>query len=102
MVTSKQRKIVWDNIAKEYLKNSLRYIKNDSPKNAAQVKDLINNTIKEIPSHPEKYPADKYRLNNEGNYRALEIYYFRISYFIGDDEIRIVRVRNTHQIPLAY
>jgi len=98
----KKRRIVWDNIAKEYIKNSLQHIKQDSPQNADKVKNTINLKIKEIPDNPERYALDKYRLNNEGSYHAFEIYRFRISYFVNDSEIRIVRIRHTNQIPLKY
>ena len=101
-MVSKKRKIVWDNSAKAYLKQSLQYIKNDSPQNADTIRNDIRALVKEIPSHPSRYPADKFRINNNGSYRALTIYNFRISYFIGENEIRIVRIRHTKQSPLEY
>jgi plasmid stabilization system protein ParE len=36
-----KRKVIWDNAAKEYLKKSLQYIKQDSLQNAAKLKDSI-------------------------------------------------------------
>jgi len=97
-----KRRIVWDDAAKIYLKKSLQYIKQDSPQNADKVKREIRVIIKQIPAHPERYPADKYRLHNDGAYRALEIYNYRISYFIGHEEMRIVRIKHTSQEPLNY
>ncbi len=97
-----KRKIIWDTHAKEYLKRSLQYIKQDSPQNAEIVKDEIKSLIRKIPDQPERYPADKYRVNNTGNYRAFELYHFRISYFINDTEIRIIRIRHTKEKPQGY
>jgi plasmid stabilization system protein ParE len=67
-------KVVIDNLAKTQLKEAYTYIKLDSPKNAEKVRAKILAAIKELADHPEKYHKDKYRLNNDGYYRALEIY----------------------------
>lgn len=98
----KKRKIRWDNIAKDYLKQSIQYISHESPQNASKVKNEIRLAIKEIPANPERYPADKFRANNSGAYRAFNLHGFRISYFIAENEIRIVRIRHTKQEPLEY
>lgn len=37
--------------------------------------------------------------NNNGNYRAFEIYSYRISYRINENEIYRVRVRHTSRNP---
>jgi hypothetical protein len=39
--------------------------------NAEKVRAKILATIKEPANHPGKYPGDKYRLNNDGSYRAF-------------------------------
>ena len=101
-MVNKESRIVWDNRAKEYLKKSLQFIKKDSAQNADKVKEAIRSVLKQIPADPERYPPDKYRLNNNHNYRAFELYGFRISYFVGENEIRIVPVRHTRQEPLNY
>lgn len=101
-MVNKKQAIVWDKLAKEYLKQSLNFIKQESPQNALNIKREIKAAIDAIPAYPKRYPTDKYRINNIGNYRALEIYNFRISYFIGNTEIRIVRIRHTGQEPKEY
>ena len=70
-------KVVIDNLAKAQLKEAYTYTKLDSPKSADKVKAKILVSIKELADHPEKYPKDKYRLNNDGSYRAFEIYKYR-------------------------
>ena len=101
-MVGKKRKIVWDNQAKEYLRKATQYIKLDSPQNAEKVKNAIRLAVEEIPKYPERYPPDKYRLNNNSEYRCFLLYDFSISYFINTDEIRIVRIRHSKQKPLYY
>jgi plasmid stabilization system protein ParE len=93
---------VWSKRAKTALLEAYVYIRDDSPQNAAKVRDEIIDLTIELPMHPEKYPPDKYKKGNDGSYRAFEIYHYRISYRIMDSEIRIVRMRHTHRTPLSY
>lgn len=53
-------------------------------------------------SNPERHPLDKYKLTNDGTYRAFELYHYRISYKISIDTIRIVRMRHTSRSPHTY
>ena len=45
---------------------------------------------------------DKYKLNNNGLYRAFELHHLRITYYITPDKIRILRVRHTSREPKNY
>ncbi|HVW98841.1 MAG TPA: type II toxin-antitoxin system RelE/ParE family toxin [Candidatus Babeliaceae bacterium] len=54
-------KIKWDEAAKNSLHEIIAYIKKDSVQNAENVKQTILKAIREIPSHPERYPADKFK-----------------------------------------
>lgn len=101
-MVGKHLKLVWDDHPKEYLKRAIQHIKLDSPQNAEKVKSDIRAIAKEIPKHPERFPPDKYRLHNDGSYRVFQLHNFRISYFIGTSEIRIVRFRHSKQSPLYY
>lgn len=96
------RKIIWDDEAAKSLRSAIKYIRIDSPQNAEKVKIVIKAVVKELAAKPERYPKDKYKANNNGEYRAFEIYSYRIAYFISDNEIRIIRVRHTSQEPLDY
>lgn len=96
-------KVIWDEEAVKYLKQAIRYIKKNSPKNADKVKKDILKSIKVLTNQPEKqYALDKYRFSNDGNYRAFELHHFRISYYIADEYIRIVRIRHTAMEPRNY
>ncbi len=101
-MVDKKLKVLWDNQAKEYLKKSIEYIKQDSPQNAENVRQIIKKKVNEIPANPWRYPIDKYRLNNIGEFRAFEVFGFRISYYVGNTEIRVVRIRHTRQEPKNY
>ena len=52
--------------------------------------------------NPERYPPDKYKDENDGNYRAFELHRLRVAYFVGRDVIRILRVRHTSREPQGY
>ena len=95
-------KIVIENLAKAQLKEAYTYIKLDSPKSAEKVKSKILASIKELAVHPEKYPKDKYRLSNDGSYRAFEIYKYRIIYHVSPEQITIIMIRHTKMEPKSH
>lgn len=71
--------ITWNQIASQELKKIYEHILNDSYQNAVKVRQTIINSILSLPENPEKYPLDKYKTNNDGTWRAFEIYHYRIS-----------------------
>ncbi|HRP57499.1 type II toxin-antitoxin system RelE/ParE family toxin [Agriterribacter sp.] len=79
-----------------------KYIYNNSPQNAAKVRDEIIDVTINLPKHPEFYPPDKFKKNNDGSWRAFELHKYRISYRVTKTEIRIVRVRHTSRSPKGY
>lgn len=95
-------KVVWVKNAQNQLKKIIKYIKQDSIQNAEIIRINILESTNKLSSHPEKYPIDKYKNKNDGEFRAYEIYRYRISYEITKDQINIVRVRSTDQEPLQY
>lgn len=95
-------KVVIDNEAKKSLRDAYEYIKKDSLQNAERVRDEILTSIKALIKAPEKHPLDKYRIKNDGSYRAYEVYKYRIAYHISTSEIRIIRIRHTKMNPLEY
>ncbi|WP_184543139.1 type II toxin-antitoxin system RelE/ParE family toxin [Mucilaginibacter sp. FT3.2] len=94
--------VVWSNSAKTELRKAYQYIALDSLQNAIMVRDtLIDSTI-ELSKNPGKHPADKFKKDNDGTWRAFEKHHYRISYRILKDQIRIVRMRHTSRSPLNY
>ena len=96
------RKLNWDKIALQQFNQSINYIAQDSVQNAEKVRVEIIEKIEQLLEHPEKYAPDKYKLNNNGNYKAFEWQRLRIAYYVSDNEIRILRVRHTSMEPLFY
>jgi plasmid stabilization system protein ParE len=98
----KKRKILWDKQALHYFRSAIQYIRKDSPQNADKVKSEVLEKIRELAVRPEIHNPDKYKLDNNGNYRAFELHRLRIGYLVKAEEIIIARVRNTRQEPLNY
>ncbi len=94
--------VVWNNRASVYFKSAYERTKEESYKNAEMVKEGISKIVDGLPDNPEKYPPDKYKKNNTGNYRAFEKYSFRVAYVYTEKEIRILRVRHVKQEPKEY
>ena len=75
-----QRSIIWDNQALASLMKALKWISNDSMQQAEEVEKAILNTIEIAAHYPERFPPDKFKRNNAGNFRAFETHSYRISY----------------------
>jgi plasmid stabilization system protein ParE len=97
-----KKNVVWDDLAKASLKAAYNYIKRDSLQQAEKVKEGIITVTNKLAEHPEAYPPDKYRTYKDVRFRAFEKYNYRISYFIAEDEIRILRFRHVKQQPEEY
>ena len=96
------RKIRWDAAALYYFNKAIEYIALDSVQNAEKVRLEILEKIGKLSDHPEMHAPDKYKQENDKNYRAFELYHYRISYYVSVNEIRILRVRHTSQEPKNY
>jgi plasmid stabilization system protein ParE len=102
MVTNKQLPVIWDKEAKAQLKRAYNKILKESYQGAITVRDSILDTVDKIPEQPHRYPADKFKTNNNGNYRAFELYNYRVAYKITNENIQILRVRHVKREPLEY
>jgi plasmid stabilization system protein ParE len=94
--------IKWNSRALIQFDDLVKYIQEDSLIAAEKVKLGILIKIDSLLKHPEKYNPDKFKLNNDGSFRAFEIYHYRISYRFINNEIRIIRIRHTKMNPLKY
>jgi plasmid stabilization system protein ParE len=101
-MVSRKRRVVWSNEARLQLKEAYKFIKKDSVQNAEKVKDGITALTKELAEQPGKYHPDKYKLPNDGSYRAFEKYKYRVAYRVMENEIRILRIRHTSMEPKQY
>ncbi len=96
------RRIDWDRRALLQFNKAILYIAEDSIQNAENVRVEIFEKIEALVANPEKYPSDKYKAENDGNYRAFELHRLRVAYFVGVEVIRILRVRHTSREPQGY
>ena len=95
-------KVVWRKLALKQLNSVYNHIKKESLQSAKKVRKEIFDTAENLKHHPEIYPLDKYRKNNNGSIRSFEVYSYRIAYQVTKSEIRILRVRHTRREPLEY
>jgi plasmid stabilization system protein ParE len=103
MVEKSNPAVVWNKRAYISLQKAYKTIKEDSLQNAQMVRDeILRITREELPANPEKYPPDKFKKNNQGNYRAFERSSYRISYRYTPKEVRILRLRHVKQEPKQY
>jgi len=94
--------IRWNKKAVQQLEKAIAYIEEDSIANADKFKIEILDRIDSLLKHPEKYSPDKYKMNNDGSFRAFELHSYRISYRVKANEVRIIRVRHTKMNPRSY
>ncbi|RZK46016.1 MAG: type II toxin-antitoxin system RelE/ParE family toxin [Pedobacter sp.] len=64
------------------------------------VRASILEAIKQLGSNPHQHPPDKYRHDNDGSYRAFEIYRHRITYNVSAKQVSVIRIRHTRMNPL--
>ena len=102
MVEKTNLPIVWDEEAVSQLKKAYEEILDDSYSGAVKVRNGILDVVDQIPEHPSRHPADRFKDNNSGDYRAFELYSYRIAYKITDENIQILRVRHIKREPLNY
>lgn len=92
----------WSAKAELQLKKAFEYIRKDSEQNAIKVREEIVLLCSSVASNPERFPPDKFKVNNTGSYRAFELHRYRVSYVILEDVVLIVRLRQTAMSPLQY
>ena len=97
-----KRRVIWPQIAKQQLREIYDHIKEESLKNADKVRRAIVTASVELPGAPGRYNPDKFKKNNDGSFRAFELYHIRIAYQVTEKEIIIVRVRHTSMEPAVY
>ena len=98
----KQYEVVWTKLSEKQMKHLYDYISNDSIKNAGVVLNDITAAVNKAINNPEIYNADKYKINNDGSYRAFEKHHYRVSYHFTKNVIRVLRVRHTSMNPKPY
>jgi len=96
------RTMIWSETAARQLEDAYSFITKRSVANAEKVVRSIIAATAKLPKHPTMHPADKYKNNNDGTFRAFTVLNYRVSYQITDREIVIVRLRYSGRKPLEY
>ena len=96
------KRVIWPHKVQYQLEEIYKYIASDSYQNAEKVRLDILNSTRKIEENAEMYPLDKYKINNDGSFRAYELHRYRIAYRFTKDEIIITRIRHTSMIPKTY
>lgn len=96
-----EKEIIWSKTAQNQLEKIFFYLfKETKSKNIPnKVIDTIYNSVTILSTNWEIYELDEMKISNDGNYRAYEVYSYRISYKITAKEIHILRIRHTSQNP---
>jgi plasmid stabilization system protein ParE len=97
-----ERVIVWNRRPSKFLRQALKRISEDSTLQSERVEEKILTSILGLILNPERYPPDKFKKNNPGNFRAFEIVSFRIAYKFTTSKIVILRIRHVKQEPKEY
>ena len=97
-----KNQLVWTKRSQQHLRALYKYISKDSEQNAIKVvNDIVAATEKAI-INPEYYNPDKFKINNDGSYRAFEKHRYRIAYRYQKSIVRVLRVRHTKMEPKNY
>ncbi|WP_281234736.1 type II toxin-antitoxin system RelE/ParE family toxin [Flavobacterium gelatinilyticum] len=96
-----EKEVIWSKTALNQLEKIYFHIlKESKSRNVTnKVIDTIYNSAAILQSSSEIYELDEMKIDNNGNYRAYEIYSYRISYKTTQKEIHILRVRHTSRNP---
>jgi plasmid stabilization system protein ParE len=99
-----EKEIVWTASAQNQLEDIYFYILESSKSFTVsdKVVDAIVDAVSILKTHWEIYEIDEMRQPKDVNYRAFEIYSYRISYKITIDTIYIIRVRHTSRNPKVF
>lgn len=96
-----EKEIIWSETAQNQLKKIYNYLskksKNEDISN--KVINKIYNSVTILSTNWEIYELDEMKISNKGDYRAFEIYSYRITYKITLKQIQILRIRHTSRNP---
>ncbi|MEM9340946.1 MAG: type II toxin-antitoxin system RelE/ParE family toxin, partial [Bacteroidota bacterium] len=91
--------VIWNKSAESKLQREYQKIKQESVQGAEKVKNEILTETRRLSDNPERYPPDKYKRDNPGNYRAFEKHAYQTTYRHTEKEVRILRIRHVKQEP---
>lgn len=95
--------IKWNKMAVKSLIAAITFIEENGYEDYAEkLESHILNLVKNLPERHLQYPLDRFRVANDGSYRAAIVDEYRISFRVKSDEIQIIRIRHTSRKPQSY
>ena len=96
--------VIWSKLSLKHLESIHSYILDESGSliTADKVIDQIIESSQILSKQPEINLPGRYKPNNNVNYRAYEVYSYRIAYRILKDKVIILRVCHTSREPLKH
>jgi plasmid stabilization system protein ParE len=95
-------KIIWSQRSLYQLNEIYSYIHKESPQGAKKVVASISKLVGTLSTRAMIYEADRFKVNNDGSYRAFTVYSYRVAYRIKQDRVIILKVLHTSQEPEIY
>lgn len=102
MVQKKIKTIVWSQNAEKQYYDILEYLSKEAPTALSVVGNELLDMIESLSLKYNNYPADRFKKNNNGTYKAAIVFSYRISYQIDANQVNILRIRHTSREPLNY
>ncbi len=102
MVQKKVKEVIWSVNGEKQYYQILEHLSEEAPHVIDKVGNALLDTIEALSVNYNHYPADRFRKNNDGKYKAALIYSYRVSYYVGETSVRILRIRHTSREPLNY
>lgn len=95
-------KVEWRKEAVNQFTEILEYLSRESNKAVSIVGNAVLEEVESLTTLSTAHPLDRFKKNNDGNYRALVVFNYRISYWIDKNTVYILRIRHTSREPLEY
>ena len=92
----------WTKKSQSDMLSIFNYISEDSVLAAQKMVNDIAEAVEKTLTNPERHSPDKFKMNNDGTYRAFELHHYRVSYRFENKVVRVLRVRHTKRIPKSY
>lgn len=95
------KKVVWDKVVLSDLEDIFEYLK-PKPEVSSKIVPTIIKLASDLSINFEIYSLDRFKIKNDGSYRAFEKYHYRVSYRVLPNQIRVLRIRHTSRNPKEY
>lgn len=98
-MVKKKLPVRWDIEAIEDLKSIYKFIKKESPDNAEKVKKELIKLSGRLTTFPDKYPKEPILDQEDGDFRFIAKWSYKIIYEITNKEVIIALIFHTSQEP---